>query len=326
MKSLSIVTGLLGCIGVFACGDVITLAPDAGVEAGVDAAPDAAPAADSGSDVAAPVDAAHDAGVDVRDAPPTLGTSYFRVAHVSPDASAFDLCLSVPDSAADFTKSTPLFAATSPSGVSFSQVTTFMAADPATYGVRFVAPGGGCSQALTGLADAKLTLPPQAYATVVVRGSVAAGGFGARVAVDDPITGANKLGDAGPGALLRVLHEAAGVGALDLGKGTLASGNFVAMFSNLAYDANPTAGGSIDANGYLFPTLVQTDTVSVHLDGQTQDLASWAQLVIGYDDVATMFIVPPATGTAVRAVLCTRDYAQPAAGGVLNPTCALLTH
>lgn len=315
-----------GCLTVLACGDqAVTQGPGDAGDGGADAhAADAA--RDGGSDSAAPADAASDAGPDAYDSTAVPGTGYFRVAHVSPDASPFDICLSTPGDATDFSASAPLFAPISQSGVAFSQVTTFQAVDPGTYGVRFVAPGGGgCAQALQGLSDAMLTLPTEAYATVIVRGSVAAGGFGARVVTDDGITAANMLGDAGPGSLLRVLHEAASVGTLDLGTGTLADGDYLPMFTGLTYDTTPAAGGNVDANGYYFPTLIDDTTVSVHTGGQTQDLATWAQIVINYFDVATLFVVPPAAGGAVRAVLCTRDYAQPTTPGLLNPTCSLLT-
>lgn len=309
-------------------GDV-TLAPVRDAGAG-DAPLDGTSAADGAEDAVSPVkdaqtaddSAAFEAGV-------VTGVAYLRFAHLSASVASVDICLSTAGSPSDFSKSKPLLGPRSPSGLSFAQVSAYQNVDAGSYGVRYVAPGAiDCSQPFP-VAAPMLVLASEAFATVVI--ASAPGGAAAPVLLDDPPTTA--LVDGGIGSALRVANEVPGLAALgpiDVGMGSLRDGNYQSMFPQIAFGATSAQGGAIDPRGYFFPATISGTRLSAHVDGAAADDAIWESLDVGFEEIATLFLV---SGTAVaadggpgprlRGVLCARDYAQPKAGA-LNPTCTLL--
>ena len=133
--------------------------------------------------------------------------------------------------------------------------------------------------------------------------------------------------DGGTQSLLRAVRETPRAGALDLGQNDLADLNYVPIFTNVADHRTATPGvGGIDANGYA-SVLFGGENASVHVDGDTQDLAVWRNVVIDAGDVATIFVVPDTRADAgagsVRAVLCTRDFGAPPQNAI-NTLCSVL--
>jgi hypothetical protein len=321
-----------GCTG----DDVLSFPGDAG---GDGTSGDAAPPEDAAAD-AAP-DATGDAGGGGTDAPEggvVTGVAYARLVDMSPDALPLDVCFSAPGAAADFSQSQPFLKPRSPGGVSFPQVSAYAATPSGKVGVRVVAPNAAdCGTRATGFADVTVTLASQSFSTIVVSGylvpgDAAAAPLATTALPDDPPILA--LQEGGMNALLRVLHFAPGAGTLDVGKGDFADGDYMELFSKVAYGGAAAAGGAIDANGYLYPVLLSGDRVGVHVDGATTDLAIFPGVSVNIANIATLFLAaggatPSVDGgvapQAIRGVFCANDFAQPLpATDGLNPTCAEL--
>ena len=320
-----------------ACGDdTATIAhPDAST--GADATADVGTtedASEGGFDAGAPNDASDaDARRDASDAADasTAGIGYVRLAHMSPDGPQLDLCLGPKMGASyDFSQSVPLAKPFAPGGIGFERVSVYYGSEAGDYALRLVAANApSCATALDGRADVPITLANAGYLTVDIGGTwstdAGADPFTVTVFVDDGPFAARV--DGGTQALLRVIRETPRAGTLDVGQNDLANANYLAIFTQIENHktAAPGAGG-IDAHGYTL-VLFGGENASVHVDGDTQDLAVWRNVVLDIGEVATMFLVPDtradAGAGAVRAVLCSRDFGAPPQNAV-NTFCSVL--
>jgi len=131
------------------------------------------------------------------------GEAQLRVAHLSPDAPAVDFCVAE-HGTKDFTG--PVLASNgAAAGLSYANVTKYIALPAAQYDVRLVAPGSSsCATPLGGLADFTNlpTLPSGANVTLAAEGLATLGAtasFTLQAYVDDTSVDAGK-------AKLRFIH------------------------------------------------------------------------------------------------------------------------
>ncbi|MFO0606999.1 MAG: DUF4397 domain-containing protein [Polyangiales bacterium] len=259
-------------------------APDAGDDAGDDAAPDASPDARVDATPDARADATPDATPDVApdvapDVPPDTmpaGMIRVRVAHLSPDAPAVDVCVR-PAGAPSWSGLRPTLAGLGvTAGLAYPQVTTYLTLSPGAYEVRIVAPGSAnCDTALAGLPDTTLpALPDGARATVGAVGLLSGMGdtaFRLQPYVDEAPATPSQI-------KVRFVHASPGTPAVDVGipgMGTM----FTSVFGNVAFPNGATpyftsttalAGASLAARVAGMATAagqypVQVDGVNVPL-------------------------------------------------------------
>jgi hypothetical protein len=168
-----------------------------------------------------------------------------RVAHLSPDAPAVDVCIAA-HGTTDFTG--PVLAnAGGPLGLSYGQVTKYIDVAAAQYDVRLVAPGAAdCSRGLVPDFTDLPELTSGARATIAATGNLAHGGnaaFTLRAYIDDEVTAGKTT--------LRFIHASPGTPAVDVGLGGGAL--FAPVFDNVEYGAaqtivaSPAAGVEISA-------------------------------------------------------------------------------
>ncbi|MEZ4394117.1 MAG: DUF4397 domain-containing protein [Polyangiales bacterium] len=215
------------------CDSTTSETPDAAVS-DVPAVTDAATPTDTPAttDAAVPTDtpAPSDAGA------PTIRV---RVAHLSPNAPAVDVCLR-PASASGFAGVTPTLASNMvAAGLSYTQVTAYLTIPAGTYVARLVAPGStNCDTALAGLPDINLpALTGGQVATVAAVGVLGATGDTAfRVVpfVDD-------LAPAAMTSKVRFIHAAPGVPAVDVGLLDSMDG-FTGIFNNVSFPSAAMVG------------------------------------------------------------------------------------
>jgi Domain of unknown function (DUF4397) len=238
-----------------------------------------------------------------------------RVAHLSPDAPAVDFCLAAHGST---TFAGPVLkGAGAAAGLSYPDVTKYLAVDAMQYDVRLVMPGASdCSTSLAGLADftSLPALPAGAYATIAAIGDVDR----ADAAVNDPPFVLKAFIDdstvaAGMGAL-RFVHASPGTPAVDVGLGQGTS--FTKIFSDVSF-GNIGTGGGLDPNGYVVTAPFTGQPVSARIAGQPVDAGADALTVPGVSlaagEIATAFAIGGKTGAAtppLQVLLC-NDSAPP---------------
>ena len=180
-------------------------------------------------------------------------TARLRIAHLSPDAPAVDVCIA-PHGTADFAG--PLLAtAGTTAGLAYGNVTKYLDVEPIQYDVRIVAPGAAnCDQAVGGLADVTdlPVLPDGASATVAAIGRLDASTaqpFRLAAFVDDTDVTFGK-------AKLRVIHAAPGTAGVSVGfGGGVVFDPFIdnvqfgstTQANNGYFEVAPIAGGEITA-------------------------------------------------------------------------------
>jgi hypothetical protein len=235
-------------------------------------------------------------------AAPTL-----RVAHLSPDAPAVDVCIAARGSGAFMG---PVLARRGVgAGLSYPNVTTYLPLMPGAYDVRIVAPNASsCSVALGGLADITdlPAVPEGAQLTIAATGLLAANAhnpFKLRAFVD---AAAAPHGQAG----LRFIHASPDAPAVDLGLGTGSS--FAPLFLDVAYGK---------AAGYLNrDPIIEHVVFTLRLTGTTHEVLSTSGLRIDAANTATLFAIGTVGGAMpLKAMLC-QDKAP--ASGVLS-SCAV---
>jgi hypothetical protein len=260
-----------------------------------------------------------------------------RIAHASPDAPAFDVCVA-PHGTTSFHG--PLVARLAvslgagddagPAGVSFSQVSAYVALAPGRYDVRLVAAGasscdpeaaldapideleasagdseggsaeaGTAAPALPDFVDLP-ALQPSTSATLLIAGDLTPAG------ADAPI-GVTLLSDdeelAGGAASLRAINAVPSQPALDFGLGAGAA--WLPMFTDVALgQAGTTTGpgeGAADANGYVpIPTFAgQAMSAFAPSDGGGQ-VATASQVDVELGAIATIMAIGGKTGDATH--------------------------
>jgi hypothetical protein len=144
------------------------------------------------------------------------GSARLRIAHLSPDAPAVDICIA-PHGSGTFTG--PVLAnAGAAAGLAYGSVTKYLDIDAQQYDVRVVAPGAtSCNEAVGGLADITdlPVLPSGASATIAAIGrldSATSQPFRLAAFIDDTDVTFGK-------AKLRVIHAAPGTAGVAVGFG-----------------------------------------------------------------------------------------------------------
>jgi len=211
----------------------------------------------------------------------TMETINLRVAHLSPDAPAVDLCVKL--GSGSFTG--PVLKGLGvTAGLAYSQVTRYLTLDAGQYTARLVAPNAAdCSTSLASLPDYVLpSLSGGTYATAAAVGLV--GGtpaFTVKPFVDDHTAPAGQTA-------LRFVHASPGTPNVDVGVGSGAS--FAPIFTNVAYP-DTGSGMGIDANGYYATAPLTNATVSARVHGTTTDALVIPGVDLAAGDTATAFAI-----------------------------------
>ncbi len=222
-------------------------------------------------------------------------TARLRIAHLSPDAPAVDVCIA-PHGTGAF--SGPLLAtAGAASGLSYGNVTKYLDVEAIQYDVRIVAPGSAnCDQAVGGLADITdlPVLPDGASATVAAIGRLDASTsqpFRLAAFIDDAEVTFGK-------AKLRVIHAAPGTAGVAVGFG--GGVVFDPFIDNVQFGSTTQAN-----NGYFEIAPVASGEITAR------------DIVSGADAISIKPVMVPA-GAIVTA------FAIGTAGNALSPLDVLL--
>ena len=236
-----------------------------------------------------------------------------RIAHLSPDAPAVDVCIA---EAGSGTWGDPLLrrlgAAT---GLAYAQVTTYVELPTRAYDIRVIlATATGCGAGA--VPDTlNVTVTPKLTATIAAIGIIDRSGpaandpaFRLQVLVDEPTVAANKT-------KLRFFHASPGTPAVDVGLGTQAS--FVKVFANVSFGQTaPTNGTSLSTNGFV-ETNPLTAHVTARIANATTDALVIPSVTLAANSVATAIAIGGKTGTHANplSVLLCSDTAP--ANGLL---------
>jgi hypothetical protein len=245
--------------------------------------------------------------------------AHVRVAHLSPDAPAVDVCLTPTGTAFAGTPVLRRLGVTT--GLLYPQVTTYLDLPVQAYDVRLVL-STAVDCAVRAVPDTiNVAVTDNLYATIGALGDLMVPDAGAPDAGSDPGFGLKVFVDdhAAPtpagNILLRFIHASPGTGPVDVGLGS--AGTFTRIFANVPFGMVPTGTG-IDANGYLSSAPLASQTISVRAANGTTDVLVVPNLTIATGALATAFAVGNKTGDAtkpLRVLLCT-DSAPPV--GVLT--------
>ncbi|MET0591941.1 MAG: DUF4397 domain-containing protein, partial [Polyangiaceae bacterium] len=231
--------------------------------------------------------------------------AHVRVAHLSPDAPAVDVCLA--KTGAPFTGAGVLRRLNVTAGLAYSQVTTYLDLPLGSYTVRLVAATATDCASAAVPDTSGVTVIDNLYATVAALGDFTVpptdggapdGGssdagtsdagtppssFGLKVFVD------NKAAPIPAGNInLRFIHASPGTAAVDVGLGS--AGSFVPVFANVGF-RNFGAGVGIDPNGYVSRAPLAAQTISARLSGGTTDAIVVPNVTITADSLATAFAI-----------------------------------
>lgn len=238
-----------------------------------------------------------------------------RIAHLSPDAPAVDVCITTSGGAFD----APLFASLNArQGLAYPQITAYVELPIASYDVRVIAATDStCDNAVvpdtTGIA-----LAPGLVATVAAIGdldrsgaAIADPGFRLAVFPDTTTVASGK-------AKLRFVHASPGTPNVDVGLNS--STSFVRLFGNVEFGKVAVHGG-IDSLGYLEATPL-TSQVSARATGFHTDAIIVNGVTLAAGTISTAFAIGNKTGQAtnpLRVLLCN----DTAVTGTLLSQCAI---
>jgi hypothetical protein len=224
-----------------------------------------------------------------------------RVAHLSPDAPAVDVCLKPAGGA----YGKPLLASLgAAAGLPYPKLTAYVELPPARYDARIVRAGDpdGCANAAVadtlGIAVDKGVTATVAAIGVLDRSGLAAHDPGFRLAVypDATSTAAGK-------GKLRFIHASPSTPAVDVGTG--AGTTFSRVFANVAF-GGIAVHTPIDALGYAeVPPF--TAPVTARISGTTTDALTVPSVTIAAGQLATAFAIGAKTGQTanpLRVLLC----------------------
>ncbi len=223
-----------------------------------------------------------------------------RVAHLSPDAPAVDVCLK--PSGGAYTR--PVLAGLGAAGgLSFPQITTYVELPPARYDVRIVVAGdpGGCANAAVadtmGVAvDQGLTATVAAIGVLDRSGAASHDpGFKLAVYADATSTAAGK-------GKLRFIHASPGTPAVDVGLGV--GHGFQRVFAGVAFGGTGK-NAPIDALGFVEVSPF-TAPVTARLAGSTADALTVPSVTLGEGQIATAFAIGGKTGATMNPLRVVR--------------------
>jgi hypothetical protein len=226
--------------------------------------------------------------------------AHVRIAHLSPDTPAVDICLA-PAGTGAFAKSL-LKALGANDGLAYPQVTTYVDLPVGSYDVRIVhATASGCS--IGAVPDSLgVGVHDGLTATVAAIGDLDRSGAAARdpalglaVFVDDTAVTSGRT-------KLRFIHASPGTPAVDVGLGTGAS--FQKVFANVSFGG--TAAAYANDNGFV-ETAPITAPVAARLAGQPSDALVVPSVSLDANSIGTAFAVGGKTGASnhpLQVLLC----------------------
>ncbi len=240
----------------------------------------------------------------------SVSTARLRVAHLSPDAPAVDVCIA-PHGTTDFVGPV-LASAGAASGLSYGNVTKYLDVEAIQYDVRIVAPGAAnCDQSVGGLADITdlPVLPEGASATVAAIGRLDASTsqpFRLATFIDDTEVTFGK-------AKLRVIHAAPGTAGVAVGFG----GGIVfdPFIDNVQFGSTTQAN-----NGYFEVAPIANGEITARDIVSGLDAISIKPVMVPAGAIATAFAIGTASSrlSPLDVLLCV-DNAEP--NGLLS-SCA----
>jgi hypothetical protein len=226
--------------------------------------------------------------------------AHVRIAHLSPDTPAVDICLAPAGGAFDKSLLKSLGAN---DGLAYPQVTTYVDLPVGAYDVRIVhATASGCG--IGAVPDTKnVAIHNDLTATVAAIGVLDKSGAAANnpglqlaVFVDDTAVTAGKT-------KLRFIHASPGTPAVDVGLGSGAS--FTKVFANVQFGNVATSAG-IDGYGFVETSPV-TSAVAARLANQSSDALVVPSVTLDVNAIATAFAIGGKTGAStnpLRVLLC----------------------
>lgn len=232
-----------------------------------------------------------------------------RIAHLSPDAPAVDICLAEAGSG-NFGQ--PLLRSLGAAGgLAYPQVTTYVELPTRAYDVRVIlATATGCGAGA--VPDTlNVTLTPGLTATVAAIGIIDRSGpaandpaFRLKVLADEPTVTAGRT-------KLRFFHASPGTPAVDVGLGY--AHLFTRVFSNISFGQTaPANGTALSTNGYV-ETAPVVSAVSARLANATTDALTIPSVNLAVDQIATAIAIGGKTGAhanPLKVLLCL-DSAPP---------------
>jgi hypothetical protein len=235
--------------------------------------------------------------------------AHVRVAHLSPDAPAVDVCLRQ-SGTTEYPAIGLLKSLGAPSGLAYPQITTYVDLPVQSYDVRIVlSTASDCTAAA--VPDTKnLAVTNNLTATIAALGDLNPSG----AAAGDPAFELKAFVDdtsLTPGmGKLRFIHASPGTPAVDIGLGT--GMEFTKLYSNVAFSDIAT-GGSLDQEGYLETAPFANQTVTARLAGQSSDALSVSPVSLTAGTIATAFAIGGKTGATTNplSVLLCGDNAAP---------------
>lgn len=235
-------------------------------------------------------------------------SAFVRVAHLSPNANAVDVCIKK-TGAADSTFTGPILDASLPAGVAFAQVTAYLPVPAGSWTARLVAPDAkDCATSLAGLPDYDLpALSGGAYATVAATGLVSGSpGFTVQSFIDRRDVPADKIA-------VRFVHVSPGTPAVDVGYGIGAS--FAPIWTNVSF-GKAGINASTDANGFLVTDPLNSIVLSVRASGTTTDALVLPPVTFEATSAVSVFAIGVLGGASDThlSVLACQDVAKPSAG------------
>ena len=234
------------------------------------------------------------------DAGTTMGR--LRVAHLSPDAPAVDVCV---NPGSGFIG--PVLAtAGDTNGLAYPEVTSYVAVPAATYSVRIVAPASAnCNTALAGLPDVTgVTVAANSDYTAAAVGMLTAAGsddaFSIKLMADDNTPENSAKG------YLRFVHASPDAPAVDVGLGS--GSGFTAVWTGVEFGEV----GKVSGKDYVETDPIAAGTVSARATGTTADALVIPGVNLPAGAVATAFAIGNLDGAPkpLKVLLCVDSAAM----------------
>lgn len=231
-----------------------------------------------------------------------------RIAHVSPDLRAVDVCVA-PAGTTNF--SAPVLSGLGvQDGLTYGAITRYVDVPAGSYDVRVIlANATGCS--IPAIPDTKgVTFTTGQTVSVVALGDFDASG----AAANDPAIRLKVFADATSAptgnARLRFVHASPGTPAVDVGLGSGTS--FTKVFSNVSFGEVAT-NSPVDNLGFVTVPAPVTSPVAARLAGKTTDALVIPSVSLPAQGVFTAFAIGGKTGASdkpLQVLLCD-DAAKP---------------
>jgi hypothetical protein len=240
-----------------------------------------------------------------------------RIAHLSPDTPAVDICLAPAGSGQYANRLMQTLGAND--GLAYPQVTSYVELPTGAYDVRLIhATASSC--AIGAVPDTmNVQIHDGLVATIGAIGDLDRSGAAAgdpalqlRVFIDDTSV-------AGGHTKLRFIHASPGTPAVDVGLGTGSS--WIKVFANVSF-GNVAGNNAVDSYGFVETTPV-TSPVAARLAGSSNDALIVPSVTLADGAIATAFAIGGKTGAStnpLRVLLCADN--APAAGLLASCTAA----